>query len=718
MFRFFISSGSPNGTRHLDPWRRYVDRTWERGGYTSTRGQVEDSLLKLKQSIVNAAFEDLHGYEGDIKSLLFYQVTSLQKVQAGERESELWEGFADKYHNVQWGGFGGIPDFVKVDASEIAQEARRLYRANIYQFVDQVESQMSVNRREMKRLAEPNFAGTGVAVYSDYVSSLEPEVNRRIARTIRMNEAVIAMGNDPRAVNIVIARGETVNSDRFYVATNNLITMGNASYALVQGNTYTTDKDSKPNTVAYVSEEIAMLGDWTALLDGQLVSIVHDMGIIEDSLEETHEINMMAGDSYKLQFTITRDSMVNLWVNQSDITTDRIHERFNIDLELRAMIGGSFVSDNNGDAGESISHALPAGKYTLTLTDNTDYSGETLMSAEEVEQLILNVGVGINIKPYTTQKIEGRISIPESGKTMEVSMSVATFDDIGNRNKNYELSPSEGGVDQLNPNKPVWVVVHGRKDSENGNNIDFLAQSLFSRGYQVVTLNWEDSAKDNGVLVGALNGANWIPSVGKWAADQLKAMGFKGDKVLDGGHSWGSLVAYEIGKNYKYGQDGNGYGIQAIVAMDSPTDPLPNNYPIHDVVFNDVSKVSWAFLSSSFGSGLRANTANYNFDILGVHENEESTIFMTPEKKLLLDNAQAYLSEHGYSVSYFANLVNGEGDTSLDILDIDKLVNGEMLGMVIDPDGPEGILPITVEESKGTNGEYWQAVPTTLQNTP
>ena len=163
-------------------WGPYIDRLWERGGRTSTRGRVEDAAIDRKRDIVNAAMEALHRYEGDIKSLLFYQVTSLQKIQAGEKESELWEGFADKYHNVQWGGFGNIPDFVKVDASEIAQEARRLYRANIYQFVDQVESQMSVNRREIKRLAEPNFAGTGVAVYSDYVSSLAPEVNHGLAR--------------------------------------------------------------------------------------------------------------------------------------------------------------------------------------------------------------------------------------------------------------------------------------------------------------------------------------------------------------------------------------------------------------------------------------------------------------------------------------------------------------------------------------------------------
>ncbi|MBU0458543.1 hypothetical protein KKF03_03795 [Patescibacteria group bacterium] len=128
--------------------------------------------------------------------------------------------------------------------------------------------------------------------------------------------------------------------------------------------------------------------------------------------------------------------------------------------------------------------------------------------------------------------------------------------------------------------------------------------------------------------------------------------------------------------------------------------------------------VSWAFHSSSFGSEARANTADFNFDILGVHESDEDNIFMTPDKKLLLDNAQAYLTEHGYSVSYFANLINGYGDSTLDVLDIGKLVNGQMLDISVDPYNPEGVLPITVEKNTGSEGEYWQAIPTSLLDTP
>ncbi|MBU1123123.1 hypothetical protein KJ652_00870, partial [Patescibacteria group bacterium] len=426
---------------------------------------------------------------------------------------------------------------------------------------------------------------------------------------------------------------------------------------------------------------------------------------------------LLANKIAQITFTITQDSMVNLWVNQSDITST---ELFVKDIDIR-LTGGNddvsvdYSSDKGGGAGESVSSVLPAGTYSLFITDNTDYSQQTLLSKEEVSQLLLNVGVGININPYTTQKIEGRISIPESGESMPVSMGVAEFepreDGTWRRKESDEVS-------SLNPNKPVWVVVHGRGDSEQGNNINYLAQCLSLQGYQVVTLDWEDAADDNDLTIGALQGANWIPAVGKWGADQLKAMRFEGNNVIDGGHSWGSLVAYEIGKNYKYGEDGNGYGVQAIVAMDSPLDALPNNYPINEVVFNDVSNVSLALHSSAFGSQSRANTADFNFDIPGINEAYENTIFMTPDKKVILDNAQAYFNEHGYSVSYFANLVKGKGDTSLDVLDIERLINGQMLDIIVDPNGPEGVLPITLQENIGPEGNYWQAIPTSLLDKP
>src|SRR3989338_6571769 len=115
-------------------------------------------------------------------------------------------------------------------------------------------------------------------------------------------------------------------------------------------------------------------------------------------------------------------------------------------------------------------------------------------AAKTLHFVKLNIELGFNIKPYTTQKIEGRISIPESGKTFDVTMGVAEF------------KPKENGewvrkdsteVKSLNPSLPVWVPVHGRKASEKSNTINDLALQLSLKGQQVITVDWHEAARDN-----------------------------------------------------------------------------------------------------------------------------------------------------------------------------------------------------------------------------
>ena len=85
-------------------------------------------------------------------------------------------------------------------------------------------------------------------------------------------------------------------------------------------------------------------------------------------------------------------------------------------------------------------------------------------------------------------------------------------------------------------------------------------------------------------------------------------------------------------------------------------------------------------------------------------------------RKLMIDAIEAYEGEHGYAVSYFANLVDGEGDSSLGVLKIDDLIHGISPRMTIDPSGLEGILPITLRQSTDSHGRnYYQAVPTRLK---
>jgi pimeloyl-ACP methyl ester carboxylesterase len=261
---------------------------------------------------------------------------------------------------------------------------------------------------------------------------------------------------------------------------------------------------------------------------------------------------------------------------------------------------------SSSTAGESISSVLPAGEYTLTVTDMTSYEG---ISSDALDSLAFpDINVGINIKPWRTQRIEGRISIDDRGETMPVRLSKIELDSEKHRRPGDAL-------DTLNPKKPVWVIVHGWHSSEESDGIDELAMSLTAMGYQVTTLDWRNAADSI-----TLSGADWTPAVGKWAAKQLRAAGFEGSGINVVGHSWGSYVGYFIGKTIRDGDDkgikGNGIGIGSIVALDSAADGiLTNRLDSTEVNFRDISEMSWAIESSPVGSDARALSADYSFTI-------------------------------------------------------------------------------------------------------
>jgi pimeloyl-ACP methyl ester carboxylesterase len=134
-------------------------------------------------------------------------------------------------------------------------------------------------------------------------------------------------------------------------------------------------------------------------------------------------------------------------------------------------------------------------------------------------------------------------------------------------------------------------------------------------GNQVVTLDWREAGDSI-----TLSGADWTTAVGRWAAQQLRAMGFSGDSINVVGHSWGSFVGYFLGKTIKEGDGGalagNGTGIGSIVALDSAADGMiTNRLDSTAVNFRDVATMSWAFESSPLGSDARALSADYSFTI-------------------------------------------------------------------------------------------------------
>jgi pimeloyl-ACP methyl ester carboxylesterase len=278
-----------------------------------------------------------------------------------------------------------------------------------------------------------------------------------------------------------------------------------------------------------------------------------------------------------------------------------------------------------------------------------------------------------------------------------------------------------------NPSLPVWVVVHGRADKEDSNNIQDVTEAL-SKGYQVVTLDWRDAANDN-EWYALLKGATWIKTVGAWATRQLVAAGVPGENVFVAGHSWGSFVGYEIGKMYRDGDGkelkGNGKGVGGIVALDSAVNPSPTNpYDEDKMDFGSVSKLSWALRSSAFGSENRAKTATVNFNLMTPTEYGACGLLninpLDPASlavrlgKYVTDEAQAYYGEHGYATTLFANILRGKGDASLNTLKIEDLMTGIAPLLKRSADNPEGVILLDFEEARGPEGAYQRAVPLSL----
>ncbi|MBU0458541.1 hypothetical protein KJ652_04470 [Patescibacteria group bacterium] len=370
---------------------------------------------------------------------------------------------------------------------------------------------------------------------------------------------------------------------------------------------------------------------------------------------------------------------------------------------LKLNVSVDYGSNKAGGAGESISSVLPAGKYTLTLTDNTDYSGETLMSAEEVEQLILNVGVGINIKPYTTQKIEGRISIPESGESMPVSMGVAEF--VQKDDGTYERKEfGKEAINSLNPNKPVWVGIHGMNGHEDDARIDGIAQELYAYGDQagqVVTINWEIAAQD---ITRTGQDAPWTKSVGEWVGQQIVAAGFSPDKVHFYGHSHGTYVSFSAASEIMRLK--GGLQVNTIVALDPAGNVKAlSGFDDGDIRFDSVSRNSVAIEGSWIaGSNQLAATADIAFQV-----DSEDTHFPW--------------QEHGLPITTFSSILHserfmpGQYPQALTLESLMTPISEQSMQMErnIFRGNYEGIITIDTVKTNDKYGNYYVALPRKIE---
>ena len=353
------------------------------------------------------------------------------------------------------------------------------------------------------------------------------------------------------------------------------------------------------------------------------------------------------------------------------------------------------ISDKPGapGAGESVSSVLPAGTYTLTVSDKTDYASQTLLNADEASQLLVNANVGMNIKTYRTQKIEGQISIPESGETMPVSMGVAAFDAQNERETDLLKIP------QLVPTKPVWVVVHGMNGHEDAGGIESVARELGAYGEktgQVVTINWETAAQD---ITRTGQDAPWTKAVGEWVGRQLVAAGFDPEMMHFVGHSHGTYASFSAANEIMRIKDGR--QVNTIVALDPAGNVRAlSGFDDDQIRFDAVSRNSVAIEGSWIsGSNRLASTADVAFQI-------ESADTSVPWK------------EHGLPVTTFANILRSErlmpGQLP-HILSLDALMTPlDQQDMLPERDAFrdifEGIITIGTRQISDKYGQYLEAL--------
>jgi len=371
------------------------------------------------------------------------------------------------------------------------------------------------------------------------------------------------------------------------------------------------------------------------------------------------KVGMFPNQESIREFKFDEPTMVNIWIDTGlldYIDADRMPTQPNLSITLTNEKGTvSYTSNKKFTlAGESISAVVPAGTYRITVRDLTDYS--RLKAGEKSSITLSDIPVHMNNQKYKTQKIEGRISIENSLKTMPVTMTVGEFI---NGQRNWDIN----NLPKLDTAKPIWVVIHGRTDSDTFDQISELAKSLQTEETQVVTVNWHDAASDNTPSTAGLQGSKWIERTGKWIADQLMYMGFGKENINIVAHSWGTFVGYEVAKYLPM-------GVNTSVALDpaQDSDLLGSHYSEDLVNFAKRSSMSYAFHSSLFGKRSLALTADSTFQV-NAPESYNSTLDRVARAEFLrgrylnalgleiIDEFQDAGYEHGFAVTLFTQLL-------------------------------------------------------------
>ncbi len=323
--------------------------------------------------------------------------------------------------------------------------------------------------------------------------------------------------------------------------------------------------------VAYLS----MAGNTTI---GQSDIIHESFGSIQQRSDDIGQILAGGIRNHVQRFELTQDSMVNVWLSSVN----------GMNLHLYKDGEELFPGKTNDDitSGRSISARMPAGHYEVRVTTQPSMF---LPSLQNVIHSNPQSTLHVEIAPAASSIITGRISREGSENVHSISFRKFQLD------ASNQVEHNESLITDIRTDVPTWIVVHGRTDDSKSGKMEYLASSLWKRGFQVIMVDWQNAANDVSLPFEPLRDALWTPAAGSWIANQLKSLGFQLEDLNIAGHSHGTYVSYFAALNLK----SNGERIQNIVALDPAKDPIfIGQFQESDVVFNDVADRSIAIKGS------------------------------------------------------------------------------------------------------------------------
>ncbi len=444
----------------------------------------------------------------------------------------------------------------------------------------------------------------------------------------------------------------------------------------------------------------------TASTQTNSTALIADINNTQIALSKEHlYLTVGAGkgvpDAQQLSVQPGKASLIELDINEEKMVSFAVAGIPGRNLTLRLTGTGlppeGYVSEKAVTAGESVSLRLGSGHYKLVVQDNTDYTNFLLAPFAYQS---FPVSVETNIKPYNSAKIEGLISIEGNDKVMPVSMSVAEFDNAGQRKTDYKTS-GENAISKLNTNQSVTVVFHGRSDNERSDQIEELVKNLTIAGKQVVTVDWSKAAADFVKLpislpfigddFGDLRDASWTPAVGKWVANQLMHAGFSPEKIEAEGHSHGAYGAFFMAEEIK---KVTGNEINCLIALDPALNPwfANNSISSSDINFKSVVNNSWAIVSSDLGDEEMADTAQNYIEVASQNRHA-----ITPQEAI---------KAHGYAVTLASDLIARSMEID-PVLRLSNIFSGTGLIGIAKKIGAEAIISVNLYHSTRSDGSDW-----------